>query len=108
MKTHRLIVECNDAKAADSFEAMLADEFCDFTHWYCGLDGAGDDTPDLAVIFRGIIHPEKVFVEFDLTSIYGKGNDDYIKKHFESYANLFTEKADCNCFIKSVIFEKLK
>lgn len=67
MKTHRLMFKCNSVEFADYLEnEILQVDFCDATHWYCGLDGAGEDTPDSCVIFRGIIHPEVVYVEIDL------------------------------------------
>ena len=34
------------------------------THWYCGLDGAGEDTPDTCIIYRGIIEPNVLYIDF--------------------------------------------
>lgn len=67
MKTHRLVFKCNTIEFAKYLENdILHVEFCDLTHWYCGFDDAGEDTPDCCVIFRGIVHPETVYVEIDL------------------------------------------
>lgn len=66
MRTQRLIVECNCPQCADFVEnEILHVDFCDLTHWYCGLDEAGDDTPDTCLIYRGIYHYNRIYVEFD-------------------------------------------
>ena len=67
MRTHRLKVTCNSKECAKWLkEEILEVDFCDFTHWYCGLDDAGEDTPDDCVIYLGTLHPNVVYVELNL------------------------------------------
>ena len=65
MRTHRLKVTCNSEECAKFIEEEIAhDDFCDMTHWYCGLDGDGEDTPDTCIIYRGIIEPNVLYIDF--------------------------------------------
>ena len=88
MRTHKLTIKCKGEQESDSVEESLEDYFCDFTHWYCGLDGAGEDTPIYCLIYRGIIHPEIITVEFDSERIFGKNNDhEALKMYMDNLVN---------------------
>lgn len=70
MRTHRLKITCNCAECADYLNSeILSVDFCDATHWYCGLDYAGEDMPDDCVIYQGTLYPNVVYVECNLDSI---------------------------------------
>lgn len=82
MRTHRLKIECNCEDAAIFFESeILHVDFCDFTHWYCGLDNAGEDTPDDCVIYRGIMEPNVIYVDFNLPAMGNGEPESYIEQY---------------------------
>lgn len=106
MKTHRLVFKCNSVEFADYLEnEILHVDFCDATHWYCGLDGAGEDTPDSCVIFRGIINPEVVYVEIDLEQ--NGLNIEQLEKQYKQLQDMFAND-DKKRRIEDFYIEKLK
>lgn len=81
MRTHRIKITCNSEEAAKFYEENNVHQyFVDFTHWYCGLDGAGEDTPDDCIIYRGIIEPNAIYVEFDARSLFGNKDIEFNAK----------------------------
>lgn len=101
MRTHRLVFDCSSSDFADYLEnEVLKVDFCDLTHWYCGLDGEGEDTPDLCVIYRGALFNNRIYVELDLQRssftvdelhrLYDRFNGPYFKNR--SPLNRFKEK----------------
>lgn len=88
MRTHKLTIKCKGEQESNSVEECLDDYFCDWTHWFCGLDGAGEDTPQYCLIYRGIIHPEIITVEFDSEKIFGKNSDhEALKMYMDNLVN---------------------
>ena len=84
MRTHRLVIDCNCKEYADYMEnEILHVDFCDLTHWYCGLDDAGEDTPDICVIYRGVYNPNRIYVEVDLKKSGMTEKDLQIYQRFE-------------------------
>ena len=84
MRTHRIKFVCSNVDCAKFVEDnLLHDQFCDLTHWYCGLDGAGADTPDCCLIYRGIYEPNVIYVEIDLKELIHE--DDDPQKALEHY-----------------------
>jgi len=95
MRTHRLKFVCSSAECAKHIEEeSLAVDYCDLTHWFCGLDGAGEDTPDSCIIYRGIVEPNVVYVELALSEVQ---QDDNISK----------ELAKFDCWKNEDFFKKL-
>lgn len=90
MRTHRLKLTCNTKAAAEFFEENLVHQFfVDFTHWYCGIDDAGEDTPDSCIIYRGILYPNVIYVDFDAKALSDKEaevNAEGVRKFFNSGA----------------------
>lgn len=91
MRTHRIIVECVNEDSANKVQEFLEDYFVDFTHWFCGLDGAGEDTPQHCIMYRGYIHPENITVEFDMKAIF-QGNSLPLKHMLDSYMQRVPER----------------
>lgn len=89
MRTHKIIFTCNSVECANWYaNEILHIDFCDFTHWYCGLDHAGEDTPEYCLIYQGIIHPEIITVEFDANAMFGKSVDigiENLKKQYHEF-----------------------
>jgi len=108
MRTHRVKLTCTSEECAKFVVEDLNVTFCDFTHWFCGLDHAGEDTPDSCIIYCGYVHPEVVYIEFDSREIYGENDvsDDFILNKFNCmYAIRTGEKADQK--VKKIEVEKL-
>ena len=62
MRTHRMKITCNCIECANYLkDEILAADFCDLTHWYCGLDNAGEDTPDDCIIYQGELYPNVLY-----------------------------------------------
>ena len=69
MRTHRMKITCNCIECANYLkDEILAAVFCDLTHWYCGLDNAGEDTPDDCIIYQGELYPNVLYVECNLNN----------------------------------------
>lgn len=87
MRTHKLIFVCDTVEHAKYLEEeILHVDFCDLTHWYCGLDHAGEDTPDDCLIYRGIIHPEIVTVELNVKGLWDNTTDNNLESLKKSYS----------------------
>lgn len=88
MRTHRIKITCNSEEGADWCEENSVQEFFnDFTHWYCGFDHVGDDTPDSCIIYRGVLNPNVIYIEFDAKNIFNgdiEDNATTVMNHFHA------------------------
>ena len=93
MRTHRLKITMNSIPAADWYERECVHQFfVDMTHWYCGLDDAGEDTPDTCVVYRGIMERNVIYVDFDAQSMFqdcAANNAQVALEHFKVGPTMF-------------------